>query len=75
MGGSPATNYQLMPGDRLYVQSNPLLLANNRLTQFLAPIQTMLGFDLLATSSVSSTVGVISQIRNIGSSANVNFVR
>lgn len=75
MGGSPATNYQLMPGDRLYVQSNPLMLANNRLSQFLAPIERALGFDLLGTAAVSSTVGVVSQIRNIGSSSNINFVR
>lgn len=63
-GGSPATNYQLMPGDRLYVKSNPLLLANNRITQFLAPIERILGFELLATSAVSSTAGTVFEIKS-----------
>jgi protein involved in polysaccharide export with SLBB domain len=53
-GGSPATNYQLLPGDRLYVDSNPLLKANIRLEQVLAPIQTGFGFTLLGTSVLSS---------------------
>jgi hypothetical protein len=74
-GGSPATNYQLMPGDRLYVAANPLIKANARLNQFLAPIEKALGFDLLANSTVSSTVGLVSQLKSIGSTANVNFVR
>jgi polysaccharide export outer membrane protein len=73
-GGSPATNYQLMPGDRLYVQSNPLIKTNIRLAQFLGPIQQLLGFDLLATSTVTSTVGLVQQIKN-PTSANINFVR
>lgn len=53
-GGSPATNYQLLPGDRLYIASNPLLLANNRLNQFLQPLERVFGFTLLGTSVVSS---------------------
>jgi polysaccharide biosynthesis/export protein len=53
-GGSPETNYQLLPGDRLYVASNPLINANNVLTQYLAPIQTGMGFTLLSTSLLSS---------------------
>ena len=53
-GGSPATNYQLLPGDRLFLDSNPLLKANTRLEQVLAPIQTGMGFTLLGTSVLSS---------------------
>ncbi len=58
-GGSPATNYQLMPGDRLYVSANRLMLANNRLIQTLAPIQTSLGFTLLGTATVTSIESLI----------------
>src|SRR5262249_54717859 len=36
--GSAGTNYQLFPGDRVYVDSNPLIRADSRLGQFLAPI-------------------------------------
>jgi polysaccharide export outer membrane protein len=53
-GGSPATNYQLLPGDRLFVQSNPLIMANNRLNQFFSPIERVFGFTLLGTATVSS---------------------
>ena len=76
-GGSPATNYQLMPGDRLYVQSNPLLKANNRLGQFLAPIERALGFELLGASGVSSIQGDIlgSQSISRGGSGVLNTVR
>ncbi len=35
--GQTKTNYQLMPGDRLYVSVNGTMAANNSLSQFLAP--------------------------------------
>jgi polysaccharide export outer membrane protein len=63
-GGSPATNYQLLPGDRIYVQSNPLIKLNNRMNQFLAPINNALGFVLLGTSTVSTVEGTIQQFKN-----------
>jgi polysaccharide biosynthesis/export protein len=50
-GGSPGTNYQLLPGDRLYIQSNPFITANNRLSQFFAPIETAFGFTLLGAAT------------------------
>jgi polysaccharide export outer membrane protein len=59
MGGSPATNYQLLPGDRLYVQSNPLVKTQNRLIQFLMPIETILGFTLLGNATVSGIEGTV----------------
>lgn len=63
-GGSPATNYQLLPGDRLFVKSNPLLNANNRLGQFLAPIEKVFGFTLLGTATVSTIENTILEFRN-----------
>jgi polysaccharide export outer membrane protein len=65
-GGSPATNYQLMPGDRLFVQSNRFINANNRLSQFFAPINNVLGFTLLGSSTVSTVEGTIQQFQNGG---------
>jgi polysaccharide biosynthesis/export protein len=69
-GGSPATNYQLMPGDRLYIQSNPLLAFNNRLNQVLMPIERMLGFTLLGTATVQSfqQIGILSRTTASGAS-------
>ncbi len=63
-GGCPETNYQLMPGDRIFVQSNSLIKLNNRMTQFFAPFNNLFGFTLLGTSTVSTVVGTQQQITN-----------
>lgn len=71
-GGSPATNYQLFPGDRLYVQSNPLIALNNRLTQAWAPVMTtfnnIFGLTLLGTSTVGAIEGVALEFKSGASS-------
>ena len=63
-GGSPATNYQLMPGDRLYVQSNPWIKLNNQMNQVFGPINNVLGLTLLGTSAVSTVEGTVQQFSN-----------
>jgi polysaccharide biosynthesis/export protein len=50
--GSPATNYQLMPGDRVYVQSDALIHLNNALAKTFAPLERIFGITLLGTSTV-----------------------
>jgi polysaccharide export outer membrane protein len=50
--GSPATNYQLMPGDRVYVQSDAFIHANNALAKAFAPLERIFGLTLLGTSTV-----------------------
>ena len=71
-GGSPGTNYQLFPGDRIYVQSNPLIAINNRVNQIWAPVMAtfnnMFGLTLLGTSTVGSIEGVSLEFRNSASS-------
>ena len=41
--GMTATNYQLMPGDRIYVQADKLIATDNFLGKLLAPIERTLG--------------------------------
>jgi polysaccharide export outer membrane protein len=53
-GGSPATNYQLLPGDRVYLDSNRLIALNNHLAQLFAPIERVLGVTLLGSATVGS---------------------
>jgi polysaccharide export outer membrane protein len=53
MGGSPLTNYQVMPGDRIYIQSQALIRTNNTLAKVLAPIERVLGITLLGASTVA----------------------
>jgi polysaccharide export outer membrane protein len=49
--GDTETNYQLFPGDRIYVRANCLLSFNNRLSQFLYPINNMMGATLLGVGT------------------------
>jgi polysaccharide biosynthesis/export protein len=51
--GDTETNYQLMPGDRVYVKANRLITFNNYLTQFLTPIENLFGATLLGAGTVN----------------------
>ena len=62
--GNPATNYQLMPNDRVYVQSDALIHANNALTKMFAPLQNIFGFTLLGTTTVQSVKSTELLFRN-----------
>ena len=50
-GGSSATNYQVMPGDRVYIAGDSVIAANNWLTKMTAPIERLLGVATLGTSA------------------------
>ena len=45
--GSTATNYQIFPGDRIFVQSNRLIYAGNLLNQVLNPVEQLMGVTFL----------------------------
>ena len=51
-GGSSATNYQLMPGDRLFVAEDRLLAATNLISKLTTPIERLLGVASLGTSTM-----------------------
>lgn len=55
--GITESNYQLLPGDRIYVQSQPLLTFTTALNKTLAPIERVLGFVLLGTTTVQTLEG------------------
>jgi polysaccharide export outer membrane protein len=50
--GDPATNYQLMPGDRVYVAEDKLVSTDNLLAKIISPIERVLGVTLLGSSTV-----------------------
>jgi len=56
-GGATRTNYQLFPGDRIYVRADPLIQLDNTLAKIFSPIERVLGIVLLGTA-------VVNQIRN-----------
>ena len=64
--GDTETNYQLFPGDRIYVKANCLLSFNNRLSQFLYPLNNAMGATLLG-------VGTYDLIRFAGRNRNNGF--
>jgi protein involved in polysaccharide export with SLBB domain len=52
--GSAATNYQLYPGDRIYINSDPLIRADSILAKFFSPIERIFGITLLGSTTVNS---------------------
>jgi polysaccharide export outer membrane protein len=55
--GSAATNYQVFPGDRIYVNSNKLIRLDSKLAKIISPIERMLGITLLGSTTVNSIKG------------------
>ena len=51
--GDTQTNYQLMPGDRVYVAEDRLIAMDNWLGKLIAPAERIFGFIALGTSTVS----------------------
>jgi polysaccharide export outer membrane protein len=50
--GETATNYQVLPGDRVYVMSQPAIAFDTYLARIYAPIERTFGIVLLGTSTV-----------------------
>ena len=57
--GHTRSNYQILPGDRLFIMGQPLTKLDTQLARSLAPVERMFGATLLGTSAVQ-------QIRNGG---------
>ncbi len=51
-GGATCTNYQLFPGDRIYVKADSLITLDNTMAKIIAPIERMLGITLLTGSNI-----------------------
>lgn len=47
------TNYQLFPGDRVYVAAQPLVKIDTRISRILAPVERLFGVVLLGTGTVN----------------------
>jgi polysaccharide export outer membrane protein len=55
--GETDTNYQIMPGDRVYVHSQPLLTLDSTLAKILAPVERVFGAILLGSTTVQTLQG------------------
>jgi polysaccharide biosynthesis/export protein len=52
--GDTATNYQLMPGDRVFVASYPLVRLDSALARLISPVERLFGIVLLGTTTVDT---------------------
>lgn len=55
--GQTKTNYQILPGDRVFVMSQPLTKADNYLGRVIAPAERIFGVTLLGASTVQTLQG------------------
>jgi polysaccharide export outer membrane protein len=62
--GSTATNYQVLPGDRIYVEADSLITFDNTLSKILAPVERVLGATLLGAGAVNEITNRNSSNRN-----------
>ena len=53
-GGSTTTNYQVMPGDRIFVKEDHWVAFDTALGKVLSPFERMFGFTLLGTETVQA---------------------
>lgn len=51
--GSASTNYQLMPGDRVFVAEDPLVAVDTIVSKVISPFERVAGFVSLGTQTVS----------------------
>jgi polysaccharide export outer membrane protein len=55
--GRTSTNYQLLPGDRVYVNSDHLVAFDTRLARLLSPLERLFGVSLLGYTSIRTVAG------------------
>jgi protein involved in polysaccharide export with SLBB domain len=53
-GAATATNYQVLPGDRIFIAENKLIAADSLLSRITAPIERIFGTTLLTTQAIQN---------------------
>ncbi|MFO0911790.1 MAG: polysaccharide biosynthesis/export family protein [Pirellulales bacterium] len=59
--GDTETNYQVLPGDRVYIAADKLIRFDTRLALMTAPLERLFGFTLLGTGTVTRLSGKVLQ--------------
>ena len=60
------TNYQLLPGDRVFIAHNKLVAFDSAIAKFTSPLERILGFTLLGTGTASRLSGKVLEKTAIG---------
>lgn len=58
---SPHTNYQLMPGDRVFIAEDKLVAWDTQIAKITAPLERIMGFTLLGVGTVTRLSGPVLQ--------------
>lgn len=51
-GAQTATNYQVLPGDRIYVKADRMIIFDTAMAKITAPFERLLGFTILGNATV-----------------------
>lgn len=54
-----SSNYQILPGDRIFVAEDKLLAFDNQLAKILTPLERLMGFTLLGTATTTRLSGKV----------------
>lgn len=54
-GGMTATNYQILPGDRVFIVEDPVVAGTNQLAKMIAPLERLFGIVGLSANTVRTT--------------------
>ncbi|MBN2025092.1 MAG: polysaccharide biosynthesis/export family protein [Pirellulales bacterium] len=57
--GGVETNYQILPGDRIYIAEDKLIALDNSLAKIIAPLERVMGFTLLGTGTATRLSGPV----------------
>lgn len=59
--GDFVSNYQLLPGDRLFIAEDKMVAFDTRLAKLIAPLERMMGFSLLSVGTATRFSGKVLQ--------------
>jgi hypothetical protein len=69
--GSPQTNYQLLPGDRVFIAEDKWVAFDTQVAKITAPLERIMGFSLLGVGTVTRFSGPV--LRGGGNPLNVGL--
>ena len=58
---STGTNYQVLPGDRVFIAEDKMIALDTSVGKFTAPFERIMGFTLLGTGTVTRLSGPVLQ--------------
>ncbi len=61
-----STNYQLLPGDRIFIAHNKIVAFDSAIAKLTSPLERILGFTLLGTGTASRLSGKVLDNTNGG---------